>query len=130
MDQVSRAHTFYYNTKRKVQKNVRERIKKEMPDKSDKRDARHRKLRDLGIATGNDLENLGEDYLDRISTLKKSYNPTDVENIKRFSQSKELYEKRLELVHETMKEINMSMTETMKSMSDVTEKFINAVQEI
>lgn len=130
MDQVSRAHTFYYNTKRKVQKNVRERIKKEMPDKSDKRDARHRKLRDLGIATGNDLENLGEDYIDRISTLKKSYNPTDVENIKRFSQSKELYEKRLELVHETMKEINMSMTETMKSMSDVTEKFINAVQEI
>lgn len=130
MDRVSKTYSHYYGTKMKVQKSVRERIKKEMPEKSDKRAARNRKLFDLGGTAYHDLENLDEDYVDRISTLTKSFDPTDAENIKRFSQSKELYEERLELVREITKEINTSMAGTMKSMSDITEKFINAVQEI
>ena len=129
--QVSVSYTQHNHKKDKASKSVRERIRQEMPDKNDKRaSTRKRKLTNLGVEADGTILTLGDDYIDRISTLVKPYDPTDAENIKRFSQSKELYEKRLDLVREITKEINTSMTETMKSLDYVTETFINAIQEI
>lgn len=131
IDQVSRSYTQHNNKKNKAIKSVRERIRQEMPDKNDKRAyTRRRKLTNLGVEAYGTIITLGDDYIDRTSTLVKSYDPADAENIKRFSQTKELYEKRLDLVREITKEINTSMTETMKSLDYVTETFINAIQEI
>lgn len=130
-DQVDAAHSQEYAKISKVGKMVRDKLSHEIPDKKDLRASkRELKRRDLLWKAHDDVTKLTDDYLDRIFKLRDSYNPADAENVKRFSQSKELYEEQLAIVREITKEINTSMIETMKSMGDVTEKYMNAMKNI
>ena len=127
-NQVDAAHSQYYKKINKVSKSVRDKIRHEVSDRNDMQASKRKhKLLNLKVTSQDAITILDDDYFGRLFDLRKSYNPADVEKI---SQSKELYEEQLKIVREITKELNTSMTETMKSMSDITEKFINAVQEI
>lgn len=138
---VSSEYNDQYDIMNSATKTAKSIIKSDMSDDSKfagdnyalSRSARREgKLLDLRQSAGKKLEDLNDAYHIRAkrSALKKSYNPDDAENVKKYSRSKKQYEGQMELVRGIAKELNTSMTETMKSMSDVTEEYVKALQTI
>ena len=138
---VSSEYNDQYDIMKSATKTAASIIRSDMSDDSkfagdnyalDRYTRRQGKLLDLRQSAGKKLNDLNDAYHIRAkrSALKKSYNPDDAENVKKYSRSKKQYEGQMELVRGIAKELNTSMIETMKSMSDVTEEYVKALQTI